>query len=90
MTQSGQISQFTAEVTNLDGSKSTETVTRVGTFNLVSDNGYLNYNDEVAQVQPLAKQPAGYITETASSYFNQTSGYHAVYLRSFSWRNLNT
>lgn len=80
MTESGKISQFTTEVTNLDGSKSTETITRVGTFNLVSANGYLTYNDEVAQVQPLAKQPAGYISSTASSFFGETSGYSPLYV----------
>ncbi|MDO6428005.1 MotA/TolQ/ExbB proton channel family protein [Thalassotalea sp. 1_MG-2023] len=80
MTQSGEVSQFTTEVTNLDGTKSTETITRIGTFNLVSDNGYLTYNDEVGQVQPLAKQPAGFITETASSFFNTTSGYTELYV----------
>lgn len=68
MTQSGQVSQFNVEVTKLDGSKSTEQVTRIGTFNLVSANGFLNYNDEVGQVQPLAKQPAGYISDTASKF----------------------
>jgi len=80
MTQSGKVSQFTVEVTNLDGAKSTETITRIGTFNLVSDNGYLTYNDEVGQVQPLPKQPAGYIAETASSFFNINSGYTGVYV----------
>ena len=80
MTQSGKISQFSVEVTNLDGSKSTETVTRIGTFNLVSENGYLTYNDEVGQVQPLPKQPAGYIAETASNFFNSSAGYSAVYV----------
>ncbi|MBA6341726.1 MotA/TolQ/ExbB proton channel family protein [Colwellia sp. MB02u-10] len=80
MTQSGEVSKFTTEVTNLDGSKSTESVTRIGTFNLVSENGYLNYNDEVGQVQPLAKQPAGYIADTASSFFGETAGYSALYV----------
>lgn len=80
MTQSGEISQFTAEVTALDGSKSTESITRIGTFNLVSANGFMNYNDEVSQIQPLAKQPAGYISDTASSFFGETSGYHPLYL----------
>lgn len=80
MTQSGKVSKFTTQVTNLDGSKSTETVTRLGTFNLVSDNGYLTYNDEVGQVQPLPKQPAGYIAETASGFFNASSGYTGVYV----------
>jgi biopolymer transport protein ExbB len=80
MTESGKISQFSVEVTNLDGSKSTETITRVGTFNLVSDQGYLTYNDEVGQVQPLPKQPAGYIAETASDFFNSDSGYSALFV----------
>ncbi len=80
MTQSGKISQFTTEVTNLDGTKSTETVTRIGTFNIVSDNGYLTYNDEVGQVQPLPKQPAGHISGAASDFFNTSSGYAAVYI----------
>jgi len=80
MTQSGKVAQFTADVTNLDGSKTTEQVTRIGTFNLVSANGYLTYNDEVAQVQPLPKQPAGYISETASGFFNTNSGYAGVYV----------
>ena len=80
MTESGKISKFSTEVTNLDGSKSTETITRLGTFNLVSGSGYLTYNDEVGQVQPLPKQPAGYISESASGFFNTSSGYVGVYV----------
>ncbi|NQZ87744.1 MAG: MotA/TolQ/ExbB proton channel family protein [Colwellia sp.] len=80
MTQSGKVSQFSAEVTSLDGSTSTETITRIGTFNLVSADGFLNYNDEVGQVQPLAKQPAGYITSTAADFFTETSGHHPLYI----------
>lgn len=80
MTQSGEISQFTAEVTALDGTKSTESITRIGTFNLVSANGFMNYNDEVGQIQPLAKQPAGFINDTASDFFGESSGYHPLYL----------
>jgi biopolymer transport protein ExbB len=80
MTESGKISQFSVDVTNLDGTKSTETVTRIGTFNLVSANGYLTYNDEVGQVQPLPKQPAGYISETAVTFSGQTSGFTPVFV----------
>jgi biopolymer transport protein ExbB len=80
MTESGKVSQFTTEITNLDGSKTTETVTRVGTFNLIGKDGYLTYNDGIGQVQPLAKQPAGYITEKAVSFFNTTSGYAPLYV----------
>ncbi len=80
MTESGKISQFSTDVTNLDGTKSAETITRVGTFNLVSDKGYLTYNDEVGQVQPLPKQPQSYINDTASSFSGLTSGYAPLYL----------
>ncbi|TYK66420.1 MotA/TolQ/ExbB proton channel family protein [Colwellia echini] len=80
MTESGKVSKFSVDVTNLDGTKTTETITRIGTFNLVSENGYLTYNDEVGQVQPLPKQPAGFITETASDFFETTGGYTGVYL----------
>ncbi len=80
MTESGKISKFSVDVTNLDGTKSTETVTRIGTFNLVSANGYLTYNDEVGQVQPLPKQPAGYISETAVNFSGQTASYSPVFV----------
>jgi biopolymer transport protein ExbB len=80
MTQSGKVSQFSSDVTSLDGSTSTETITRIGSFNLVSANGFLNYNDEVGQVQPLAKQPAGYISDTAGDFFAETSGHHPLYI----------
>ncbi|MCJ8293910.1 MAG: MotA/TolQ/ExbB proton channel family protein [Colwellia sp.] len=80
MTESGKISRFSVDVTNLDGTKSTETITRIGTFNLISDKGYLTYNDEVSQVQPLPKQPDGYINETAEDFAGLTSGYAALYV----------
>jgi len=80
MTQSGKVSQFSTEVTALDGSSSTQTITRIGTFNLVSADGFLNYNDDVGQVQPLGKQPAGYISETAGEFFKETSGHHPLYV----------
>ena len=80
MTESGKISQFSTDVTNLDGTKSTESITRIGTFNLVSENGYLTYNDEIGQVQPLPKQPASHINDTASSFSGLTSGYAPLYL----------
>ncbi len=80
MTESGKVSRFTTEVTNLDGTKTTEEVVRIGTFNLVDANGYLNYNDSLGQVQPLAKQPAGYISDKVSPFFNATSGYTPVYV----------
>ncbi|SET33359.1 MotA/TolQ/ExbB proton channel family protein [Thalassotalea agarivorans] len=80
MTESGKVEAFDVEVVNLDGVKSTENVTRIGNFNLVYNQGYLTYNDELGQVQPLAKQPAGYISGTASGFSGESSGYHALYV----------
>ena len=80
MTESGKISKFSVDVTNLDGTKSTETITRIGAFNLVSAEGYLTYNDDVGQVQPLPKQPASFISDTATDFFANNSGYSPMYV----------
>ncbi|NQY36185.1 MAG: MotA/TolQ/ExbB proton channel family protein [Alteromonadaceae bacterium] len=80
MTQSGRVSQFTAKVTKLDGSSVTESITRIGNFNLVYKDGYLNYNDGMRQIQPLAKDPASHISATAADFFEITSGYAPLYV----------
>lgn len=80
MTESGKVATFEAEVTQLDGSKSSAQVTRIGTFNLVSEQGYLNYNDDAGQIQPLGKQPDGSIVGTVEPFLELTSGYSAIYL----------
>jgi biopolymer transport protein ExbB len=80
MTESGKISKFNSTITNLDGSTSDATVVRVGSFNLISDEGYVTYNDEMGQIQPLAKQPAGFISELTSPFFSASSGYLPVYI----------
>jgi biopolymer transport protein ExbB len=64
MTASGQVEKFETEVLNLDGGKGTQTVLRVGTFNLVGAQGYLVYDDSDGTVQPLGRQPAGYQVAT--------------------------
>jgi biopolymer transport protein ExbB len=73
MTESGKVTQFQAEVISLDGGSSSQTVTRVGTFNLIGEEGYLLYKDELKQVQPLGKQPDGHMVSAAQS-FTSASG----------------
>ena len=80
MTESGKVSQFTADVNQLDGSTTSETITRIGTFNLIYDGGYLNFNDGLGLVQPLAKQPASHIKGSATEFFNTSSGYAPLYV----------
>lgn len=80
MTESGKVATFEAEVTQLDGSKSSQSVTRIGSFNLISEQGYLNYNDDAGQIQPLGKQPDGSIVGEVSSFLSISSGYAPLYL----------
>ncbi|MEP1551317.1 MotA/TolQ/ExbB proton channel family protein [Paraglaciecola sp.] len=74
MTESGQVSKFTTEVVNLDGGSQQQEVLRVGTFNLVGEQGYLVYDDQNKMVQPLGRQPDGYLVSSAEELLNATSG----------------
>ncbi len=80
MTESGKIVKFEAEVAQLDGSIGKETVTRLGTFNLLSKDIYLNYNDETRTIQPLGRQPEGHVVKLVSGFNNAGSGFQALYL----------
>ncbi len=57
MTQSGKIVTFDGDVILGDGTKKKTTVTRVGVFNLLSDAGYVVYNQEIGEMQELVRQP---------------------------------
>lgn len=74
MTESGQISRFTAEVVSLDGGSKQQEVVRIGTFNLVGEQGYLVYDDQNEMVQPLGRQPDGYLVDSAFDLRDATSG----------------
>ena len=79
MTESGQVSKFTTEVISLDGGTNTQEVVRVGTFNLIGDEGYLIYDDENDAVQPLGRQPDGYLVSSAADLRAASSGIVAFY-----------
>ena len=57
MTELGKVTQFKTEVITLDGEKSTQLVTRVGGFNLISKGQYLNFQADTTQITELARQP---------------------------------
>ncbi|UAA37771.1 MotA/TolQ/ExbB proton channel family protein [Paraneptunicella aestuarii] len=80
MTQSGKVSRFTTEVVSLDGGSEQKEVVRIGTFNLVSAEGYLTYKDDLKQVQPLGRQPDGYMVNSATGFATGGSGLEAVYI----------
>ena len=80
MTESGQVSKFTAEVVDLDGGTSTQEVLRIGTFNLVGEQGYLIYNDSNKTIEPLGRQPEGYQVSSVQELRNASSGFVAAYV----------
>src|SRR5690606_25734663 len=64
----------------LDGGSEERTVTRVGVFNLISDGEYFIYNDGAEQVQPLGRQPEGYILGAVEEFESTDSGYEGLYI----------
>jgi biopolymer transport protein ExbB len=55
--ESGKVSRFSHLVTKADGEQEEMEVIRVGSFNLVSENGYLKY--ENGDISELLRQPDG-------------------------------
>lgn len=80
MTESGKISRFTTEVVLLDGGTAQQEVVRVGTFNLVGEQGYLEYDTLNEQVQPLGRQPDAFQADTATNLLEARSGLQAFYV----------
>ena len=77
---SGQTSRFTNEVVKPDGNKYSSEVIRVGTFNAITDDIYLNYFSENEQLAELARQPDAYIRSSAndlsSAGFQKSVGFY--------------
>lgn len=65
MTESGKVASFQAEVVANDGSRNLQEVIRVGTFNLVSDGKYLEYNNNTGSILELPRQPSDRFLATA-------------------------
>ncbi|RDV25131.1 MotA/TolQ/ExbB proton channel family protein [Alteromonas aestuariivivens] len=79
MTESGQVVRFNTQVVNLDGGTSEQEVVRVGTFNLVGENGYLTYDVENEVVQPLGRQPDSHLVGSAQDLLDTKSGFVPFY-----------
>ncbi len=80
MTETGKTTQFTTTVVSADGEKSEQKVTRVGSFNLVSDGVYMNYQPSTDQIVELARQPASRFTGTIDDIEGAKDGYEGFAL----------
>lgn len=74
--ESGRIVRFTHLVTAADGEQSEAEVVRIGSFNIVSDQGYLKYrmNEGEVSLRELARQPEGRYTSTTGDMMDADSG----------------
>ena len=74
MAQSGQVTRFSADITNASGRKTQGEVIRVGTFNLVHNGQFLTWNPSSKAVQILPRQPAGRFLGMAQDLQQATEG----------------
>jgi len=71
--ESGKIVRFNHQVTKANGQQSVEAVVRVGTFNLISNAGYLQVKQD-GTVAELARQPDGRLTGSAEDLMDASDG----------------
>ncbi|MCH9693735.1 MAG: MotA/TolQ/ExbB proton channel family protein [Gammaproteobacteria bacterium] len=72
--ETGKISRFTHLVTKADGEQADVEVIRVGAFNLISDDGYLEYNAGERSISELQRQPDGRYLGTTGDLMDSDSG----------------
>lgn len=75
VTESGRVVTYNGEVALPSGETSTRSVTRIGSFNAISDGEYLNYQGEVAHLQVLPRQPGSDVLSAANALTASTSGF---------------
>lgn len=67
MTESGKVTRFTTDVVEAGGAKVTKEVVRVGSFALIADGKYLDYEGATSSVFELVRQPADRFTQSAAA-----------------------
>ena len=80
MTESAKVTKFDADVAQLNGTIAKETITRVGTFNLLADHIYLRYNEETKTIQPLGRQPVTHVVGLVSGFNKTSNSFAPLYL----------
>lgn len=76
--ESGRVVQYEGIVATPDGEQQTRNITRIGTFNAISDGDYLNYLGSVGHLQALPRQPSSDVVSSARNLENATDGIHRV------------
>ena len=72
--ETGRISRTSQLVTKADGEQEQTDIVRVGAFNIVSENGYLEYDSKEGTVSELQRQPDSRFAGTAADLVNAEPG----------------
>lgn len=70
MVRGGKVARFDATITKPDGTSADETLVRIGVFNLISENGFLNYLPDSQTILELARQPQSRFVKMSNNLFN--------------------
>ena len=69
MTESGRVTRFTATVSMKDGTTVDTDLVRVGSFAIVDENGYVNYDIHLGTLVELGRQPEAQFASSAEDLF---------------------
>ena len=75
MTESARITRFNTTVVKTDGEEVEQEVIRVGSFNLVSNGEYVNYDINTGIVTELPRQPAARFVSSAGDLQEASAGF---------------
>jgi len=78
ITESGKIVRFSHIVTRANGEQEVLEIVRIGAFNLIFDDGYLEYDSGEGSISELLRQPDGRFTGSAEDLFEADEGYVEV------------
>ena len=78
MTESARVVTYNGDVTLPNGDTANRQITRIGSFNAVSEGEYLSYNGSIGHLQVLPRQPAARDLTAAAALQGATSGFSRV------------
>ena len=78
LTESGRVVTYNGEVSLPNGDTANRSITRIGSFNAVSDGEYLRYTGDIGHFQVLPRQPDGTYLNAALDLQDSSSGFTRV------------
>lgn len=75
VTESGRVVTYNGDIALPSGDTANRTITRIGTYNSISDGEYLQYTGDVGHLQVLPRQPDASALSSASALQAASSGF---------------